>query len=303
MWDGTSNIERSEQGIRYAGRSEPILRLGFRLSGSPWRLGPAWAVLAGALASQAPIWGGENLLRLGGSLLLADAVWGVFWRRSSLRQGGPSKRERGARLPYSNAHSPMLEALSRLGYEAIEDGEKAWQGMLAGLVAVAILSILLGSSAIVLSLLALIASVGVRLMVRRGKTPALMMAFLCTGLPWTLGAALGRTGNLLPPSGFSGVGLALGAAFTFLTWSLYRVDLNGSRGLVWPIWLGEVVVLVTMVALREPLGLAIVAALMVVPCLWISRRSHPAQEMGENLRNSDVWWLASMLVAALAVRF
>src|SRR5512139_3059102 len=118
MGDNSSIPATPNQCIGYAGHGEPILGLGVYLSTSPWRLGPVWAVLAGALASQAPVWGDSNLLRLGGSILLADAVWGVLWRRTAARLEVLPKRERGLRLPYSNARSPMMAFLSELRYDA-----------------------------------------------------------------------------------------------------------------------------------------------------------------------------------------
>ena len=84
--------------------------LGLHLNNSPWRLGPAWAVLAGALASQAPLWGGEGLLRLGGSLLLADALWGILWRMPLSRQGTHAGSQQRLALPYANAESPMVQS-------------------------------------------------------------------------------------------------------------------------------------------------------------------------------------------------
>ena len=303
MWYSRSSPASANRSTEHAWHGEPILGLGVYLGGSPWRLGPAWAVLAGALAGKAPVWSGGDLLRLGGSVLLADAVWGVLWRQSAPRQGVLPKRERGPSLPYTAAHSPMVEVLSGLGFESTEVGGTDWQSTLAGLGLTTVLSVLLGMYAIVLSLVVGIASVGIRLMVRRGKKPALMMALLSMGLPWALGAALGWAGDVRPPLDFSGAGLALGAAFTFLTWSVHRVDVGRSMAQVRPIWLGQIAPLATLIAIREPLGTALVSGLLVLPCLWISRWTRLAQEVARDLEASAQWWLASMLVAALAVRY
>lgn len=303
MWYSKSRPASANRSLICAWHSEPILGLGVYLRGSPWRLGPAWAVLAGALAGQAPISVGGDLLRLGGSLLLADALWGVLWQLPAPSLETLPKRERAPGLPYAAAHSPMVDVLSGLHYETTEGGGTGWQGTLAGIGFAAVLSTLLGTSAIVLSLFAIIASVGIRLMVRRGKKPALLMALLSTGLPWALGAALGSTGDVPLPFDSLEVGLALGASFTFLTWSVQSVDVGASRGLAVPVWLGPVAIVATLIALREPLGTALVSGLLIVPCLWISRRPRLAQDVAVALRASDPWWLASMLVAALAVRF
>jgi hypothetical protein len=302
MWDSSGVPGSVDQSIGYTGRSGPILGLRFFFSGSPWRLGPAWAVLAGALASQTPIWGGDNLLRLGGSLLLADAVWGFFWRQTRPQQHVLPKRARRVILPYSDPHSPMIEALAGLRYDATENGETGWLGILAVLGIAAGLSILLGSPAIVLSLLALIASVGMRLMVRGGQKPALAMALLTTGFPWALGAAMSWTGGAQPPFELLATGLSLGVAFTTLTWSVCRVASFGSSSQFWPIWFAQVVVLAALMTIGAPIALAVVGGLFVVPCLWLSRHDGSAREVAEMLQNSDLWWLASMLGAALAVR-
>jgi hypothetical protein len=303
MWDSSCVSGSIDQSIGYTGRSGPILGLGFYLNSSPWRLGPAWAVLAGTLASQAPIWGSENLLRLGGSLLLADAVWGVFWQQTTPQQRVLPKRARTVVLPYSDTQSPLREALAGLRGEATGNGgETDWPGMLAVLGLAAVLSLWLGWPAVALSFLALVASVGVRGMVRRGKNPALTLALLNTGLPWGLGASLGWADGARPSFESLQVSLPLGLAFMALTWSMYRVPLSGSSSQVWPIWLGQVVVLVTLVAVGAPLALAVVGSLFVVPGLWLSRHGGSAQEVADVLRNSGLWWLASMLASALAVR-
>ena len=58
----------------------PLIGLGRSVSPGVWRIGPAWAVLAGALASGAPLLGNAVPLRLVGAAILADSAWGVLWR-------------------------------------------------------------------------------------------------------------------------------------------------------------------------------------------------------------------------------
>ena len=302
MWNSSGVPGSTAPSGASIGRSAPILGLGIYFNSSPWRLGPAWAVLAGALASQAPIWGGENLLRLGGSILLADALWGVFWQQTAPRRRVLPERARSVNLPYSGTHSPMMDALSGLRYEATEDDEIGCQGILAALGLAAVLGLLLGFPAIVLSLLALIASVGVRLMVRLGRKPALAIAILVIGLPWALGASLAWTGAAQLPTEALTTGLLLSVAFTMLAWSVYSVSLSGSRRQVWSIWVGQVVVLVALMIVGDSLALAVVGGLFVVPCFWLSRNADSAHEVTDALRNSGPWWLASMLGAALTVR-
>jgi hypothetical protein len=303
MEDRTRESKGVVEATRASERSGPILGLRFSLSSSPWRLGAGWALLAGALTGQTPIWSGANLLSLGGSLLLADAVWGVFWRRTAPRSGIMPKRSQRARLPYCTAESPVTGFMGGLRNGSDQDGETGWPAILALLGATAVLSVLLGRPAIVLSVLALLSSVAARLTWKRGKRPALLMALLGIAFPWALGATLDWTGDLQADPGVLGASLALGAAFTVLAWSLHRVELSDSGEPVWLIWFGQIVVLATLTIVRAPMALAIVAGLLVVPCLLLSRRRYTPGEVADALRNSDPWWLASMLATALAVRF
>jgi hypothetical protein len=303
MWDTDRKQASTNLAMGYAGGGEPILGLGLHLNSRPWRLGPAWAVLAGALACQAPVWGGESLLRLGGSVLLADALWGIFWRRPSSAQGAQPRRENGVGLPYTSARSPMMAVFSGLRWEGAADTETGWQGAMAGLGLVAVLSVLLGSWAIVLSVLALTAAVIVRVSLKRGRQPVVMMALLGTGLPWALGATLGGSGDIPSLGRLEGDGLALGVTFTALTWAVLRAECSVSRDLAWPIWIAQIGILAALMAFRASAGMAIVAACFVAPCLWISSRPCRFQEGAATVRNSNLWWLASMLAAAFAVRY
>jgi hypothetical protein len=206
-------------------------------------------------------------------------------------------------LPYLASQSPLTKVQTGLAYDATEDGEAAWRDTLVGLGLAILLSVLLGTPAVLLSLLAILASVGIRHRVRHGKRPAFMTALLGTGLPWALGAALGWTGDALPPAEHSGAGLLLGAGFTCLTWFVYRVDVDDSRGDLGQIWVGQAVVLVILIVLREAVGLAMVGSLLAVSFLWMSQRQYSREEVLETLNNCDPWWLACMLASALAVRF
>ena len=96
--------------------------------------------------------------------------------------------------------------------------------------------------------------------------------------------------------------LVLGVAFTVLTWAVFKAGSSASGGLVLPIWIAQIGMLAVLTVSREAYGTAMVAGCFVVPCLLTSRWpcSH---EVGAILRNSSLWWLASMLAAALAVRY
>jgi hypothetical protein len=303
MWDTVGRQVSRNRCSGLADCGEPILGLGLHLNSSPWRLGPAWAVLAGAIACQAPIWGGESLLRLGGALLLADALWGILWRRPSSVRCTRGAQRPSAALPYADARSPMAQLLSGLRWEAEAGAESGWQGVAAGLGLVAVLSILLGSAAVVLSLLVFAAAIVVRLLVRQGREPLLIGALLSTGFPWLLGCTLGGAGVSWPPGQAAVAGVGLGVGFTVLTWALLKVEYQASQGGMWPVWVAQAVILCSLAAFRVPVGMAAVVGCFVAPCLWSARWPRRLPEVNQAVRSSDVWWLASMLVAALAVRY
>ena len=91
---------------RLAPTSGPLI--GLRIAASPylWRLGPAWAVVAGVIAGGAPLLDGAGLLRLLGAVVLADSAWGAVWgpvAGTGADGRGPSvdaKRTDGWPLPY-----------------------------------------------------------------------------------------------------------------------------------------------------------------------------------------------------------
>jgi hypothetical protein len=303
MWNSLGKQGSNDLNMGYDGTSGPIFGLRLQLKSTPWRLGPAWAVFAGALASQAPIWGGNSLLRLGGSLLLADALWGVFWRMPlSARRAQPARQSRSV-LPYADAKGPMVQALHAFGWHDTGDAEIGWQGALAGLALVAVLSVLLGSWAVVLSLLAVVSAFGLRFLVGRGRAPCFLMAVLGTGLPWALGSTLGLEGTGSPLSRPAVAGVTLGAVFTMLAWGLFRAEVPGSRRLALPIWVAQIGLLAVLAVFREAFGVAVMAGCFVVPCLLISRCPCRSHDFGAILRSSNPWWLASMLAAALVVRY
>ena len=122
---------------------------------------------------------------------------GEFSGAGPLRDPGVTpKRLQRARLPYCTAESPVTGFIGGLRNGTDQDGETGWPGILALLGATAVLSVLLGRPAIVLSVLALLSSVAARLTWKRGKKPALLMALLGMAFPWALGATLGWTGDV-----------------------------------------------------------------------------------------------------------
>ena len=65
------------QGVAETG---PLVHLHFAPSRMLWRIGPAWAVVAGAVAAGAPLGNAAGLLRLATAVILADLFWGILRR-------------------------------------------------------------------------------------------------------------------------------------------------------------------------------------------------------------------------------
>jgi hypothetical protein len=297
----TSNSTGIEES--YVGRPGSVLdlRLGFR--GSPWRLGPAWAVLAGALAVNAPISDGSSLLRLGGAILLADAVWGALWIPPALRSDQVPVQSGRSHLPYATSVSPMSKSVAALSEgNPAAGGDAGWYGIAIGLVLAAIVSLLLGGSAVVLSILAILAAVGVRILKKRGLSHALMVALLSVGLPWALGVSLRQ-----PTSDFGGwsrveAPLAVGAAYTILAWAIVRAQLADAQLRTWPLWVAQTILVAILVLIGQPLAAAMFGCLALVPSLWLSKPTGCPRGVNEAISHGEPWWLAGMLVVGLVVR-
>jgi len=84
-------------------------------------LGPAWAVLCGAIAAQRWQWQGSTLLALAVSALIAEVLWSSWrahlrtdWRAVLASHPLPPRRRLAVSLPYTKPSSPLGRALGRL---------------------------------------------------------------------------------------------------------------------------------------------------------------------------------------------
>ncbi len=298
--------------------SGPLIGLRVSAGRRPWRLGPGWAVLAGALAGGVPLLGGDALLRLAGAIVLVDPAWGAVWVPvagclpqwiSTPRGQGDREREREYwPLPYLQPAAPAARLRAMLP-------EARWHDILVAALLMAGLGALLGLPALVLSLVALLVTFWALFVVQWGVQPALPRALLAVGLPWLVGMTLGQGGQpsfAVSGAAFSALpaaGLALGGAFTLLEWGSQRAYSNcdsRARG----VWGGELAVLVALVALRLPATTAVVAALLLPPAWYCLRAGRLAPPIGDDpgllraaiLARSAPWWWAAMLLAALSFR-
>lgn len=316
-------VERSEEDGCAAPESGPLIGLRVSASRRLWRLGPGWAVLAGALAGGVPLLGGDTLLRLAGAIVLADPAWGAVWvpvagcgPRWIAALGG--QRDPGTAywaLPYLQPAAPAARLRAMLP-------EARWHNILVAALLMAGLGALLGLPALLLSLVALAVTFWALFVVQWDVQPALPRALLTVGLPWLLGMTLGQgaqplvTGNAPALPGLSAAGLALGAAFTLLEWGSQRAYSScdsRARG----VWGGELAVVLALVALRLPWTTAVVAVLLLPPAWYCLRAGRLAPALSGDpvlqaalttaqratiLARSGPWWWVAMMLAALSLR-
>ncbi len=161
-------------------------------------------------------------------------------------------------LPYGHGDAPLARFL-----QTIADGQRSatapWLGWLSGLVLAAALSLLLGTPVLLMTTLAVGLILLARALLRCGRYPALCLALLDVALPWAAGAALvwpigdGETRRWLLQIGI------LAAAFTALQWGVYRARFSAGRHTVL-LWLGQIMVLGVLIALRQPWAVAVGSA-------------------------------------------
>jgi hypothetical protein len=286
--------------------------IGLRVSASRylWRPGPAWAVLAGAIASGAPLLSGEALLRVFGLVLLADSAWGAVWAPiigadPSVSPAAMPRRETTSwPLPYMQPGAPADQM------RGMTSGAR-WHDLFVAALLTGGLAVLLGLPALIISVAALGVTLWALFVAQWEAQPALPRALLNVGLPWLLGLTLaygtpaGSVG--LPVVGLPAAALLLGAAFTLLEWGAQRA--GGShdsraRG----VWMGQAAVLLVLIGLRLPWTTAVAAALLLPPSWFWLRLNGSSQGWGDasirvaTLIHSVPWWWAALMLSALALR-
>ena len=314
--------ERSEEEGCATPESGPLIGLRISAGRQIWRLGPGWAVLAGALAGGTPLLGGDALLRLAGAIMLVDPAWGAVWvpvagcapRWMAAPDGQRISDRAYWPLPYLQPTAPAARLRAMLP-------EARWHDILVAALLMAGLGALLGLPALVLSLIALLVTFWALFLVQWDVEPALPRALLAVGLPWLVGMTLGLGAQPLVPGqpmampDLSVAGLALGAAFTLLEWGNQRACSScdsRARG----VWGGELAVVLALVVLRLPWITSIVAVLLLPPAWYCLRagRFIPAMAGDEAqtalattqraamLARSGPWWWIAMMLAALSLR-
>jgi len=289
-------------------------RLRLEPAGRLIALGPAWAVLCGAIASGRLGGDGRDLLTLLLALLLAEPLLGGLWRVvvvspwEDWAAAAPIGDQDLALppLPYTAPGSPSARLtawlsawLARLGTASGAQLAQA-VGELVGLAILALaVAIVLGWPIVALLLVALAIAVVQAIGQRRGWWGTTVWpAIFDLGLAWLIGEGIFRELSL-PGSGAS---LAVAGLYTVAYAggiALTRGDLRrglaafaGAQGLV----------VVLLIALQRPLYAGAVGLLLVPPLLLASWLGRAGGRGAWLLQGTQLFWLAGMLVAALAIR-
>jgi len=270
----------------------PLVRLHVSLSRTPWRIAPAWAVLAGALSVGSPVSQPALALRVVAAVVLGDIAWGLLRRSEATDASIPSAEQvQQVELPYSKNGAPLGTALRTLASIGM-----SWQGVLAGFIFLLGGGVLIGLPAVALSVIAVLIGLWSWSSARRDVTPAMSMALLDVLLPWLLGMFSVGLACADIPSRWQPLLVALG--FTVFHWgTLHAVTGRaGQRSLA--VWIGIVVVLAVLVALRMPWAAAVVAVLLAP----VAYGYYAGEVQGSVTAYGGPWALISLLVAALALR-
>ncbi len=213
------------------------------VSRAVFRLGPAWSVVAGAIAVGALRPEAPGLLRVLTAAVLADLAWGAIRQvipivpvAASLAMPTAQVAPTVGMLPFARPDAPLARWLAALTpayplgstFGGAADAQVptpqvssgAWQGVLVISGLALVLSLLLGWPAVALTLVALATIWVAAATGRRGEFPALAHALLDVGWAWLLGMSL-VAGELAGAEGGANwtvvrPGLLLAAAFTVL---------------------------------------------------------------------------------------
>ena len=273
--------------------ARPLVAVRLAPRQSIWRIAPAWAVLAGVLASGVSLMDRSLALNAVAALVLTDGVWGALRQLIS----APAARRNGAvlapSLPYATSTGPLAQLPASL--RAGDETSPRWQEPFLVAVLCIGVSALVGLAGVAASVIALVLIWLAWAFARQGRTPALCLALLDVMLPWTLGLlvalrpGLGDLRALWPAA-------AVATAFTILQWGYYQARTFGrGRTLV---WLGQAVILTALIIAGQAGAAAIVGVLLLPPSWWLARRDITAQV----LSLSRPWWLAALLISAGALR-
>jgi hypothetical protein len=279
----------------------PLTDIHLSLRHHPWRLSPAWSVLAGAIAAGAPLMSGASLLRILAAIMLAELAWGAFFRLGLVGPGAASGGIGRRFLPYTVPGAPAARLGAQLAGRAMDGSPRpGWYDVGAASVLALVLSLLLGTSALVLSAMALAFGLLSWMVAQRRAVPAFLLSVLGVGLPWMLGASLAYGGESLGEPVNRLALLAL-AAFILLQWGITSLA-AGDHGGIRMIWSGQTAILLTAVLIQAPWLVAALAGLLLMPTLRLNGAGRRGFGRQAPLLDCMPWWWAAMLATAIALR-
>lgn len=266
----------------------PLVQLQISLSRVPWRMAPAWAVLAGAFAAGAPLDDSSLWLRVVAAVVLGDLAWGVL-RRYVTPVDASAGAERGlsALLPYAQPDAPVSHLVRELALEGAN-----WHGAFAGIIFALGGGLLLGLPAFGLSIVAILVTVVAWPIARRGDTPAAGFALLDVFLPFALGL-LAAGWFVVRPIPWQP--LLVAAAFTCLQWGMLRAAARNNGKIALNVGLGVAAVLTVLIGLGMPWAAAVAAVLLAPVLYWLGNP-------GSAVAWAAPWSMLALFVAALALR-
>jgi len=289
-------------------------RLRLEPAGKLIALGPAWAVLCGAIASGRLGGSGRDLLTLALALLLAEPLLGGLWRVivespwEAWSAAAPTADQCLALppLPYTAPGSPsarltawLSELLAR--FRTASGAQLAQAvGELVGLAILALaVAIVLGRPIVALLIVALAIAVVQAIGQRRGWWgTTIWPAIFDLGLAWLIGEeafralSLPESGASLAVAGLYTIAYAGGIALAGGDVRRGLAAFAGAQGLV----------VALLIALQRPLYAGAVGLLLLPPLLlaaWLGRAEGRGAWL---LQRTQFFWLAGMLLAALAIR-
>lgn len=273
----------------------PLVQADFRPAASWLRIGPTWAVLAGAL-SGLPLgqWDAALLLNVVAAILLADPIWGAFWHTARDEAGAvaDSGLPLSSSIPYAIPGSPAARLTAWLrGPTSAMGHPPTWQaaaGWPIALLLAVVLALPLGPAALIFTAGVLGLSL-LRLLWIRGDRPppAFLDAILVLGLPWLLGSTV--TAKLTP------AGFALAGAFGLVVWGVLRAA-QGRRRARRLILLGQAAAIVTLAWQGLPLAAGLITACFLMPW-WLLAWPPQTAEGDRALHAAQPWLLCAMLLS------
>ncbi len=270
----------------------PLVQLQISVTRTAWRLAPAWAVLAGAVAVMRLPLGPTDGLRMAGAVVLGDLVWGML-RRGTEVHAASTGIARAPDAPYGQPAAPLSRLVQTLG-----TADVSWQSAVAGVALALGGGFLFGWAGLLLSLAALTCILVGWSIASQGRMPAACHAALDVLLPWVLGivAADGLGGGAAPWEA-----MVIGAAFALLQWGYLRTTQGAIAGSPLPLVLGMGCVISVLVALGWPRAAALVAVLFAPVAYWFAGAASDESGGRRAAWAAPALYLA-LFVAAFALR-